>query len=243
MSDKPYYLAYETRYKKVYEAGGDGWGHSPEDEELTEYLTEWVKKYNLKGKRIIEFACGEGASGVILSKLGCIYHGVDIAMSAVSKAKDRLKDYSTASVSVLDMVNQQPDGIYDAALDVMGFHMLVTNPDRVKYLKNAFSCLKNNAPMFFFRELYSENANENIINTFDEWLLITNNNYTTPKQLFLNKDGKDIEINIPYVPGRERTKAGYTREISEIGFIVDSIIEMKQSHKCPDSISIYVHKP
>ena len=242
MSDKPYYLAYENRYQKVYEAGGDSWGHSLDDEELTEYLTQWVDKYKLKGKKIIEFACGEGASGVILSKLGCIYHGVDIAPSAVEKAKERLKEYPAASVSLLDMVNQKLSGIYDAALDVMGFHMLVADPDRINYLKNAFSCLKNNAPMFFFRELYSKDANDSFIGSFDEWLSITQNDYNKLRQMTINKDGKDIEIYLPYVPGRSKTKAGYTRELSENGFTVDSIIEMKASHKTPDSVSIYVHK-
>jgi cyclopropane fatty-acyl-phospholipid synthase-like methyltransferase len=243
MPDKPYYLAYENRYQKVYDAGGDGWGHKPDDEELIANLTEWVNKYNLRGKRVIEFACGEGASGVILSKLGCIYHGVDIAPSAVNKAKDRLKDYPAASVSLLDMVNQQVDGIYDAALDVMGFHMLVADPDRMKYLKNAFSCLKNNAPMFFFRELYEEDAHDEFIGSFDEWLSITKNDYDTPQQMFFRKDDKDVEIQIPFVPGRAKTNAGYTRELSETGFIVDSIIVLGLSYKTTYSASIYVHKP
>ena len=243
MTDKPYYTAYESRYKKVYEAGGDTWGHTPNDEELIEYLTEWVNKYSLKGKKIIEFACGEGASGVILSKLGCIYHGIDIAPSAVEKAKDLLIDFPDASVSLLDMVNQPIEGLYDAALDVAGFHMLVTDPDRMNYLKNAFSCLKNNAPMFFFRELYSQDADDGYIGTFDEWLAITKNDYTATRKMFLSKDGKDIEIHLPYVPGRSKSKDGYTRELTETGFIVDSIVEMPPSHKTPDSVSIYVSKP
>ena len=243
MLEKPYYLAYENRYKTVYEAGGDIWGHSPDDEELTEYLTDWVNKYDLRGKKIIEFACGEGASGVILSKLGCIYHGVDISKSAVDKAEYVLKDYPMASVSLLDMVNEPVKGIYDAALDVMGFHMLVADPDRINYLKNAFSCLKKNANMFFFRELYEKDANDNFIDSFDEWLLLTNNDYTTPKKMNINKNGKDIEINIPYVPGRAKTKSGYIREMSEIGFIVDSIIEMNPSYKTSESVSVYIHKP
>ena len=138
-----YYLAYENRYKKVYEAGADYWGHTPNDNELTEYLTEWVNKHNLKGKRIIEFFCGEGASGVILSKLGCIYHGVDIAPSALQKAKNSLMDFPTATVAELNVVLDKIYGLYDAAVDIMGFHMLVTDPDRTAYLKNAFSCLKN----------------------------------------------------------------------------------------------------
>ena len=86
MNPHPYHLSYEARYKKVYAAGADYWGHTPDDEELTEVLTGWVARHNLKGKRIIEFFCGEGASGVILSKLGCIYHGVDISPTALEKA-------------------------------------------------------------------------------------------------------------------------------------------------------------
>ncbi|MCL2776314.1 MAG: hypothetical protein FWD71_23675 [Oscillospiraceae bacterium] len=97
--------------------------------------------------------------------------------------------------------------------------------------------------MFFFRELYSESANDNHINSFDEWLSVTKNDYNTPQQMFLNQDGRDIEIQMPYVPGRSRTKVGYMREMSEIGFMVDSIIEMDPSRKTPDSVSIYVHKP
>ena len=88
MKTPPYYLAYEKRYQTVYEAGGERWGHSPNDQEL--YITpkEWVTADNLTGKNIIEFACGEGASGVILSELGCVYHGIDISSSAVMRAKE-----------------------------------------------------------------------------------------------------------------------------------------------------------
>ena len=67
MIKEPYYLAYEKRYKAVYEAGADHWGHSPDNEVLKETLKNWVNSNNLRGKRIIEFACGEGACGVVLS--------------------------------------------------------------------------------------------------------------------------------------------------------------------------------
>lgn len=87
MDKKPYYLAYEKRYKTVFEAGAERWGHSPDDQVLFETLKQWVQENNLTGKKVIEFACGEGASGVILSQLGCHYHGVDIAPSAVLKSK------------------------------------------------------------------------------------------------------------------------------------------------------------
>lgn len=238
-----YHLLYENRYQKAYEAGADYWGHTPEDGELAEKLTRWVSKHNLKGKRIIEFFCGEGASGVILSKLGCIYHGVDIAPSALQKAANSMRDYPNATVAELNVVSGKIDGLYDAALDVMGFHMLVTDPDRAAYLKNAISCLKANAPMFFFRELHDKDANDGFIGTFEEWLQETKNDYTKPRQMCFRKDGKEFEIQIPCVPGRSKTKAGYTNELTKAGFAIDLIVEMEPSNHAPETISIYAHKP
>ena len=237
-----YHLLYEKRYQKVYAAGADYWGHTPGDEELREYLAQWVERHNLKGKRIIEFFCGEGAAGVILSELGCIYHGVDISPSAVQKARDSLKNYSDATVSELNVVTGKIDGLYDAALDVMGIHMLVSDPDRLGYLKNAFSCLKSGSPMFFFRELSAEDADDSFIESFDEWLKVSKQDYNSLRDMHFRKDGKDIDVKIPRVPGRSKTKAGYTKELTEVGFKIDSIIDMELNWKCPESVSIYARR-
>jgi len=247
MSDKDkfegfYHLLYEKRYQAAYNAGADYWGHAPNDDELIQTLTEWVNLNNLKGKRVIEFFCGEGSAGVILSKLGCIYHGVDIAPSALEKAKNSLLAYPTATLEELSVVTGEITGTYDAALDVMGLHMLVTDPDRIAYLKNAQACLKDNAPMLFFREIHSEDAYNGFIESFDEWLTISKHDYTSLRQLNYKIDGEEVEIQLPYVPGRTMSKAIYTRELIDAGFTVDSIIDMPPSYKCGESVSIYVRK-
>ena len=240
---KSYYMAYENRYKKVYEAGVEHWGHSPDDKEFVDTLSKWVDKNKLKGKRIIEFACGEGASGVILSKLGCIYNGVDIAPSAISKAKAALNSFPDAKVSLLDIVNEKINENYDAALDVMGLHMLVTDLDRKKYLGNAFSCLKNNSPMLFFRECYRLDAYEGKVTSFDEWKTITGCDYNTPQIRSAKCNGKEVKIAIPLLPARPKTKEGYIAEMQEAGFIVDDFNEIETNWQCPTSVSIFVHKP
>jgi hypothetical protein len=61
MDEIPYYLAYESRYQKVFSAGIERWGHAPDDEVLFSTLKKWVEENQLQGKRVIEFACGEGA--------------------------------------------------------------------------------------------------------------------------------------------------------------------------------------
>jgi hypothetical protein len=243
MEKEPYYMAYENRYQKVYEAGVERWGHSPDDEELVSTLTTWVEEHKLKGKRVIEFACGEGASGVILSQLGCIYNGVDIAPSAVEKARSVLENYPNATVSLLDMVYQHVGETYDAALDVMGFHMLVVDSDRANYLKNIFACLKSGAPMLFFRESYRADAYDGKVESFEEWNDLTADDYKTPEKRFAKGDGKDVEVYIPLVPARAKTKDGYTSEMTKAGFVMDNFQEIKINQECPYSSSIYIHKP
>lgn len=242
MSEKPYYLAYESRYQKVFAAGAQRWGHSPDDEILFKTLSKWVLDNQLQGKRIIEFACGEGACGEILSQLGCIYHGVDIAPSAVEKTKIALSPYPNATVTLADMVNQPILEKYDAALDCMGFHMLVLDVDRMKYLKNAYNCLNVHAPMLFFRETYRENAPNDKIETIEQWKSITGDDYDTPQIRTAHQNGMDIEVNIPLVPARARTKDGYLLEMKETGFYVEDFVEMDINEQCVYSVSIFVRK-
>lgn len=242
--NQPYYMAYEERYRRVFAAGIELWGHSPDDEILVRTLAEWVDKNNLVGKTVIEFACGEGAAGVILSKLGVRYHGVDIAPSAVKKARERLRDFPNARVTLLDMVKVTaavPE-MYDAALDCMGFHMILTDADRDAYLKNAHTVLKPGAPMLFFRESYRENAYTGTVESFEQWKEITGDDYTTP-HLRSYKDGTDgKEIFIPCVPARARNKDGYLTELERAGFAVENFMVMEQSSAIALSASIYVRK-
>ena len=242
---EPYYTAYEKRYQAVFSAGVERWGHSPDDDVLYNTLKSWVEEKNLRGKRIIEYACGEGACGVILSELGCIYHGVDISPSAIEKSKKMLEAYPNATVEVLDMVKEQVIGKFDAALDCMGFHMLITDSDRKCYLNNAYDALKNNAPMLFFRESYRKNGTyHGVVNTVEEWEQITGEDYKTPqlRQVRNSDDGGIVEVFVPLVPARAKDKTGYIEEFENIGFEVEKFIEMDVSTAIPHSASIYVRK-
>jgi hypothetical protein len=247
VEQQPYYLAYEKRYRAVFEAGAERWGHSPDDQELYNALKEWVTANHLTGKSIIEFACGEGAGGIILSELGCNYHGVDIAPSAVLKAKENLKNYPNARIDILDMVKETAGENYDAALDCMGFHMLVTDQDRTSYLKNAFLSLKPGSPMLFYRESYingnhKEETVKSAVNSYEEWLNITGSDYETPLPRRVDTGDGDIEVMVPLVPARANDRDGYISELQSAGFSVEKFIEMDISNTILDSASIYVRK-
>ena len=239
---KPYYLAYEKRYEEAFKVGVERWGHSPNDDILFSTLSKWVNDNKLQDKRIIDFGCGEGAGGEILSKLGCIYHGVDISPTVINKTSILLQQYPKATLSVHDMINDAVNEKYDGAIDIMALHMLIFDNDRQKYLKNAYNCLNKNSPILFFRELHNENASKEKILTMEQWLSVTGNDYTTPKIKYIEQNGVKIKLNLPYVPARERSKDSYIQEITEIGFTVENIIEMESSYQVQNSVSIYARK-
>lgn len=241
--DKLYYEAYEGRYRAVQSVSRDlFWGHSPEDEELHKYLSGWVSEHGLQGKRVVEFCCGEGGSGAVLAALGCVYQGYDIAPSAISKAQDVLKSLPNAQVEVRDLVkNALPAEQFDAALDVMGFHMLVVDGDRKAYLQNMLDALKPGAPAFFFHQLYRREAYGGPIDSFEKWQQVSGSDYSTPEEREIGRTGRTVMI--PLVPGRARTKEDYMAELKTAGFIVDEFMEMGENQKCPFSCSFHVHKP
>ena len=238
----PYYLAYERRYQAVYAAGATLWGHSADDDVLINTLTEWIEKHDLRGKKVVEYACGEGSIGVILSKLGCIYHGVDIAPSAVSRSKQKLTEYPDASVSMLDMVNERVDGLYDAAIDSMGLHMIVTDAGRKQYLGNVNAALKDDAPALFFRESYRADLKSYQVGSIKEWIDITGEDYEKSDIRHITNDGVAYTVNIPLVPARAKNKADYIKEMNEAGFVVESFVEMDASDAISHSATLYVRK-
>lgn len=240
---KPYYKKYEQRYQAVYAAGADLWGYTPENEDLNQVLTQWVQDQQLTGKTILELCCGEGSAGVILSKLGYSYHGVDVAPSALETAKRQLAPYPNADIALVDLVKDTLPGQYDAAFDVMGFHMLLTDQDRAAYLKNAFGALTPGAPMLFFRESYQEDAYVGPVTSYEQYIDILGGGYDVPVKKYAKKGSEKVEVMIPRMPGRYKTEAGYRRELTEAGFIVDDFqVECGWNGWRPFA-SIWVHKP
>ncbi len=241
--DKQYYEAYEGRYQAVQSVSRDlFWGHSPEDEELKKHLSDWVSQHDLRGKRVVEFCCGEGGSGAVLASLGCGYQGYDIAPSAIEKAKDTLKNFPDAKVEVRNLVTEAlSENAFDAALDVMGFHMLVVDSDRKAYLANMHRALKPGAPAFFFHQLYRREIYRGPVETFEDWKKISGSDYATPEEREIGDTGRTVMI--PLVPGRARMKDDYIEELQAAGFIVDSFMEMSDNRKAPFSCSFHVHKP
>ena len=241
--DKQYYEAYEGRYQAVQSVSRElFWGHSPEDEELNRLLADWVHRQGLTGRRIVEFCCGEGGSGAALVRLGCAYQGYDVAPSAIAKAHEVLDGRPNAEAEVRDLVKEPlPKEAFDAALDVMGLHMLVVDSDRRAYLRNMFDSLRPGAPAFFLHQCYRRDAYDGTVASFADWERISGTDYSTPQEREIGGSGKSVLI--PLVPARAKTQADYVSELQAVGFAVDEFMEMGNNRKCPFSCSFHVHKP
>ena len=215
-----YYKAYDERYKKVKESGAGIWGTSENDPFVTSTLEKWVKENALERKSVLQCACGEGSEGIILSRLGCLYWGTDVSVTAVNIARSRLEKYPGARIFFMDMVKNSIAGKYDGIVDCQGLHMRVTDDDRRKYLENIYSATKDGASAIFIRELCDDDAFSGNVGSFEEWQSISGSDYETPEERHV--DGTDKTVMLARVPARSKSREGDIKELEAVGFKVES---------------------
>ena len=239
---KPYYTAYDKRYRSAYEQGADYWAYLPEIEKTRKIVRKFVEQFELAGKKVVEFGCGQGIAALEFARSGCIYRGYDISPAAIEKAAALLSDYTNAEASLYDVVlGNFPEEVFDAGIDIGCLHMLVTDSDRKKYLSNVYKCLKPGAAVYFVRLSYRDDAYDGEITDYEQWLEIAGEDVDTPQQRMALKDGKEFPVMMPLIAARPRTERGYREELTKAGF---EIIEFKKSEKW-DSMraDILVRKP
>ena len=246
MLNDRYYLAYENRYQAVFGAGATHWGFTADDKWLLETLTAWVDANNLRGKHILEFACGEGACGVILTRLGCRWTGIDVAPSAVEKAK-AANPSPLAAVFNGDCIASTAEAIgakppFDAALDVMGYHMILTDAHRAAYLSHLTELLPSGAPALFLHESFRTDAYAGAVDSAEAWETISGGDYTTPQPRTIETPHGKTEVSIPLIPARARALDGYTKEFAAAGLRIEEFVPNGENPHCPWSANFYTRK-
>ena len=202
-----------------------------------------MNENKLFGKHIVEFACGEGGAAAILCGLGCIYTGADCAPSALGRTAETIAGYPDATLLRLDLTRERLEGVFDAALDIMGLHMLVTDSDRAAYLANMRACRLPGVPALFLFENYRENFYSGDVKTLDDWINITGeSDYTTPRPRTVKSGGKDITVEIPFLPSRPKTRDGYIEELERAGFAVVRFEVCKENPYCSFAAHIYARR-
>ena len=212
---KPYYTVYDKRYRSAYEQGADCWAFPPELEEFRRRVRKYTEQFELVGKKVVEFGCGEGIAALEFAKFGCIYQGYDISPAAIEKASVLLSEYSRAKASLHDVVlGDFPRAAFDAVIDIACLHMLVTDADRKKYLRNIYECLKPETPMYFAQLSYRDDIYDGEIASYEQWLELTDEDVDTPQKRVALKDGKEFAVMLPCIAARPHTERGYREEHS-----------------------------
>ncbi len=187
----PYYTAYDKRYRSAYRQGADHWGHLPGERWVERLASEYVERFALKGKTLVEFGCGDGWLGKVLAGLGCVYQGYDISPAAIEKAKANLAGCAGANATLKDIVlDELPPERFDAGIEVQFLHMLITDADRKKYLQNLHKCLKPGAPFYFISNGFGEDAYEGTVDSYDLWLKTRHFDVDTPNRAPPIKTGR-----------------------------------------------------
>jgi SAM-dependent methyltransferase len=237
----PYYAAYERRYAALYAQGVQHWTAHPEElrvvSETVDSFLERVSPQTGAPRHFIEFGCGEGYVGELLAARGHRYTGIDLSVSAIGRARERLKPFGAqVCLLVADLLDLPllPHAGFDAGVDIGCLHMLVVDADRHGYLQHASRMLKPGAPMLF-REAYCADAPAEVVASYAEGVERTGVDVETLQEREAWQDGKSIKVHLPCLAARARTIEQYQREMEEVGF------SLLSSQLSADGLSVSFH--
>ena len=230
--------SYEERYKKVYNAGARFWEPPIPTEELVEFIRDWNMP---RDSKIIEFGCGEGRDAIFLAKSGFNVTAIDIAPSAIQRAKEWAHE---EGVEVNFLVNDVtalkgiPDEYYDLGVNIGCLQMFPKYEDRQKHLSEAFRVLKPKT--IFYLCNMAVLTKEEINQQFGlKWQYLEVGELISRK-IVVNR--KEKEILLPIIAKHDTIEEEITNEMNETGF---KILQMDRVKTRPYGICwiVVVQKP
>lgn len=241
-TSRPYYLAYDQRYRRVYAQGVEFWtAHPDEIRETTESLDAFLREGCSADPLVLECGCGEGHLAVHLIEQGFRYIGVDISPTAIDKARKRVAQCTARVEPVFKVADSTGmNFIQDASIDILvdnyHFHMLVTDGDRQRYLGEAHRVLRNGGRAYLRENLQSEGAIGPVAN-HEDYLEKTWPDLATEEDREAWQDGKVVQIRLPRVPARANSREGYVAELEAARF------QVQLFRACRSTCVLHVQKP
>lgn len=81
-----------------------------------DFLVKALRKYSIRGRRVLEVACGTGSHSKLLVKRGYEVTGVDISDDMLRIARSKVKDHAEFIRGDMRELDAVVDGKYDAAI-------------------------------------------------------------------------------------------------------------------------------
>lgn len=217
-------LAYQRRYAKVYEAGAHFWEEPAPTDELVMYVRQM---HFPRGTNVIEFGCGEGRDSIFLAKQSFKVAAVDVALSAVKRAKQRAAeedvsiDFIVADATDLGCF---PSLTYDLAVSVGFIHMVINERDRQKHLNETLRLLKLGG--FYFS---CNIGGEKRVRQGDICREAPKPGDLTPRKIVVG--GEEKEILLPIIAAWPKSGQQYKEEFETAGLKI-----MKMFHRVTRSL-------
>lgn len=130
MNSRPYYEAYDDRYKQAHSEDIRWFSKEP-----SPIVSEVIGEFSLTQKsKMLEIGCGEGRdAGYLLSK-GCDVLATDVSKEAVAYCREQYPEYAER-FKVLDCVTEKLSDRFDFIYAVAVVHMLVLDEDRDSFYR------------------------------------------------------------------------------------------------------------
>lgn len=219
MPRKPYYHAYDDRYRRVYAQGVEYWTANPEElRDTRATLDAFLAELAVEDPLVLECGCGEGHLAVHLIGQGYHYIGTDISPAALDKARARVAALPQKANATLHLADSlRLDCVGDASIDVVvdnyHFHMFVPDGDRARYLQQVHRVLKPGG-FAYFRENYAAKPPVGPFVSLEQYVEATGADFTRADEREAWQDGKAVRIELPRLPSRANNQAGYEAELA-----------------------------
>src|SRR5260370_6940833 len=115
-----------------------------------DFLTKVLKRYEVRGKRILEVACGTGNHTKILAAKGYEITGVDISDKMLSVARRKVRSHARFLRGDMRDLDAVVDGRYEAAICLFtAISYNLTRSDLKRTIPGLSTTLKQRAPETF----------------------------------------------------------------------------------------------
>jgi SAM-dependent methyltransferase len=228
MNAPKYYHAYEGRYRAVYARGIEYWSGDPADVARIVALVDGFLGYqglNGDGRSVVEFGCGEGYLCDHLLARGFSYLGIDIAESALVKARRRTGRADCFINGDVTSLPEIPPASFDVAIDNFTLHMLLTDADRHGYLTEVARLLRPGGSAFF-HVIHQEDAVSEPVVSAEEYRARFFPDAGPPVERAVYDRGEMKAVRLPRLPFRGNTCRGYSDELAAVGLAVSRAIPL-----------------
>ena len=125
MEKRPYYEAYDDRYRQVHRENLEWFTRTP-----SPIVEQTIREFQIgPNSRILELGCGEGRDAIHLLRQGYRVLATDISPEAIAHCR-RIAPTFSNHFQVLDCIDGKLDGQFDFIYAVAVVHMLVEDTHR-----------------------------------------------------------------------------------------------------------------